>query len=221
MRPLPQKVVDGLKTKSDKIRALSKAGFARTEIAQFLQIRYQHVRSVLVADGTSAKPSSARPARTATSADSPPLFEDWAIERLLEAGFELVGECRSLRVDAFEFTDKAPQKPGVYVFAVDGIIMYVGLTRSSLRNRLGHYVYGHEQQKTSARVKGLILSALAAGHKVSVLVAAPPQLEWKGLPIDGAAGLETGLIGLIQPRWNQHGSRRGRGAADQFPPTAQ
>ncbi len=43
-------------TKSDKIRALSDAGFERADIARFLDIRYQHVRNVLV--GT-------RPARAA------------------------------------------------------------------------------------------------------------------------------------------------------------
>ncbi len=41
-------VVKGLKTKSDKIRALAKAGYARADIARFLDIRYQHVRNVLI-----------------------------------------------------------------------------------------------------------------------------------------------------------------------------
>lgn len=45
-------------TKSDKIRALSDAGFERADIARFLDIRYQHVRNVLV--GT-------RPARGASN----------------------------------------------------------------------------------------------------------------------------------------------------------
>jgi bifunctional DNA-binding transcriptional regulator/antitoxin component of YhaV-PrlF toxin-antitoxin module len=42
-------VVAGLKTKSAKIRALAKAGYARAEIARFLGIRYQHVRNVVLA----------------------------------------------------------------------------------------------------------------------------------------------------------------------------
>jgi len=40
-------VVVGLTTKSDKIRALNRAGFTRSHIADFLAIRYQHVRNVL------------------------------------------------------------------------------------------------------------------------------------------------------------------------------
>ncbi|HEX5479966.1 MAG TPA: hypothetical protein VFY79_09625 [Dehalococcoidia bacterium] len=37
-----------LVSKADKIRALGAAGYSRTEIAEFLGIRYQHVRNVLV-----------------------------------------------------------------------------------------------------------------------------------------------------------------------------
>lgn len=49
-------VTKDLTSKSDKIRALDEAGFARADIARFLDIRYQHVRNVLV---------SKRPARGA------------------------------------------------------------------------------------------------------------------------------------------------------------
>ena len=44
-------VVAGLTTKADKIRALFRAGYSRSEIAGFLDIRYQHVRNVLVQSG--------------------------------------------------------------------------------------------------------------------------------------------------------------------------
>ena len=44
---MPQ-IVSGLQTKSAKIRALHKAGYARSDIARFLGIRYQHVRNVLI-----------------------------------------------------------------------------------------------------------------------------------------------------------------------------
>lgn len=48
--PSMQEAAAGFRTKSDKIRALTKAGYSRTEIADFLGIRYQHVRNVLVND---------------------------------------------------------------------------------------------------------------------------------------------------------------------------
>ena len=51
-------IVEGLPTKSAKIRALDSAGHARADIARFLGIRYQHVRNVLVDDAR----KKARPA---------------------------------------------------------------------------------------------------------------------------------------------------------------
>lgn len=42
------RIVEGLPTKSGKIRALDAAGCKRADIARFLGIRYQHVRNVLV-----------------------------------------------------------------------------------------------------------------------------------------------------------------------------
>ena len=42
------RLVAGHMTKSDKIRALADAGYERADIARYLDIRYQHVRNVLV-----------------------------------------------------------------------------------------------------------------------------------------------------------------------------
>ena len=44
-------VAERLTTKADKIRALFRAGYSRSEIAEHLGIRYQHVRNVLVQSG--------------------------------------------------------------------------------------------------------------------------------------------------------------------------
>jgi hypothetical protein len=48
------RVTTGLVTKSAKIRALHKLGATRSEIANYLQIRYQHVRNVLVGPAPSS-----------------------------------------------------------------------------------------------------------------------------------------------------------------------
>jgi bifunctional DNA-binding transcriptional regulator/antitoxin component of YhaV-PrlF toxin-antitoxin module len=61
-----------LKTKSDKIRALGRAGYTRRQIADFLAISYQHVRNVLVDEarrtkaGLAARVPSMRPATPPT-----------------------------------------------------------------------------------------------------------------------------------------------------------
>lgn len=204
--PLPQKIVAGLTTKADKIRALDAAGFSRTEIAQFLNIRYQHVRNTLVAGPPKQKrsPNGSKPNVPRFSATLK-RAEPWPKEKLLAAGFELLGACALNDDGGFVYSDTAPTDAGVYAFAVDGTVKYVGLTRFGLRTRLGHYVYGHKAQKTSHRIKGLIMKALHSEHKVEVLIAQPPALEWNGLPVDGPSGLETGLIKLIRPEWNVQG----------------
>ena len=52
----PEDVTKDLRTKSAKIRALGQEGYSRTEIASFLEIRYQHVRKVLLdAENADAK----------------------------------------------------------------------------------------------------------------------------------------------------------------------
>ncbi len=59
-------VAHGLPTKAAKIRALDAAGYARADIARFLEIRYQHVRNVLLR-GT---PKTAQGAAAAVGARS-------------------------------------------------------------------------------------------------------------------------------------------------------
>ncbi len=44
-------VTKGLRTKSDKIRALAREGAATADIARYLGIKYQHARNVLVSSG--------------------------------------------------------------------------------------------------------------------------------------------------------------------------
>lgn len=50
----PDQIKQGLKTKSDKIQALALANYDRTEIAEYLNIRYLHVRKVLPDSGSAS-----------------------------------------------------------------------------------------------------------------------------------------------------------------------
>jgi hypothetical protein len=50
-RPPAGELTQGLTMKSDKIRALAQAGYDRTEISKIVDIRYQHVRNVLLQSG--------------------------------------------------------------------------------------------------------------------------------------------------------------------------
>ncbi|MQV31043.1 GIY-YIG nuclease family protein [Sinorhizobium meliloti] len=203
-----ERAIAGLETKSDKIRALAKAGYLRTEISSLLGIRYQHVRKVLVDAGiTEGLQKEIQLEREPVVVDveeregSSTATELTSWEVLLRAGFHFLGEWKP-EDDGFQLDATAPADKGVYAFIVDDVVRYVGLTQRGLRGRLNAYRRGYERQRTNARVKALILEALSSGKRVKVLVATPEDGSWNGIPIDTAAGLEAGLIAMIQPTWN-------------------
>jgi hypothetical protein len=199
-----EQAVEGLTTKSEKIRKLAQAGYLRTEIAELLGIRYQHVRKVLedagIAFGRQREVAFERTPVEITVEDEPKSETPWEV--LLRAGFSFLGEWTTDGDGEFRLDAQAPADAGVYAFVVDDLIKYVGLTQRGLRNRLDGYRRGYERQPTNARVKKLINAALAEGKRVKVLVATPEPQAWKGLPVNTAAGLEAGLIGQIRPKWN-------------------
>lgn len=65
-----------------------------------------------------------------------------------------------------------------------------------------NYRAGHVRQRTSHRVNAIIPEHIGAGTEVEIYLAMPPTTIWNGLPVTIAAGLEAGLIKLIQPPWN-------------------
>ncbi|MBI1651389.1 GIY-YIG nuclease family protein [Hyphomicrobium sulfonivorans] len=199
-------VVENLKTTSDKIRALLREGYLRTEIAQFLDIRYQHVRKVAVdagiEDGVHRGIAVVSKAKSISK-----VREDVAIEVLVDAGFEKVGTWVGDGVGGIALDTGAPRDAGVYAFVVQGLIKYVGVSRAGIRTRMANYRVGQKGQRTSARVNQIINEHVAAGTVVEVYVATPPALQWNGLPVVTAAGLEAGLIKMIQPPWNKAGMR--------------
>ena len=200
--------VQGMAKTSDKIRALARAGYKRTEISQLLGVRYQHVRKVLIDAGIEGGlQNDIELERLPVPVEAEPKIREQVSEDvLLRAGFRLLGEWVRLEEDEFELNARPPTDAGVYAFSVDGQIRYVGLTHQGLRRRLYGYRRGYVGQRTNARVKGLIAAALSAGQTVKVLVATPEVAEWNGLPVITAAGLEAGLIRMIRPDWNMLGA---------------
>lgn len=207
-RPPAEEVIRGLDTTSAKIRALAQAGYDRKEISKRLGIRYQHVRKVLVDAGiTGGLRRQVEAERdTIVVEAAPPSRETTSWEVLLSAGFQLVGEWKHDPETAIKLDAAAPAEPGVYAFVVDDVIAYVGLANNSLRTRFDQYRRGHKAQRTNARLKSLISKTLSDGRHVKILVAIPVPLEWHGLPVNVAAGLEAALIRMIRPAWNVTGA---------------
>lgn len=201
-------IIQGLTTTSAKIRALAEAGYDRTEISQSLGILYQHVRKVLldagITGGLRRQIVAEREPVLVDAEPAPREITSWDV--LLRAGFQLLGQWMQGAENAIRLDAKAPAAPGVYAFVLGDAVAYVGLTNNGLRTRLDQYRAGHKGQKTNARVKELIVKALADGQQVKVLVATPAPLEWHGLPMITAAGLEAGLIQMIRLAWNIMGA---------------
>lgn len=197
-------VVHGLDTKADKIRALLLEGYLRADVARFLQVRYQHVRGVAVAAGIDGGLQRGIEV-VARSKPVPKVPEDVAIDVLLDSGFARLGTWVADDAGGIALDTPAPRDAGVYVFVVDGLIKYIGVSRAGIRSRMSNYRAGQAGQKTSARVNQIIKDHVGAGTVVEIYVAHPPAIEWNGLPVVTAAGLEAGLIKMIQPPWNKMG----------------
>lgn len=197
-------VIAGLETKSEKIRALLHEGYMRTEVADFLNIRYQHVRKVAVDAGIEGGLQRGLVV-VPRSKPIPKVRADVAIDVLADAGFERLGMWVADGAGGIGLDTSAPRDAGVYVFVVDGLIKYIGVSRAGIRSRMSNYRLGQAGQKTSARVNQIINEHVKAGTVVEIYIAMPPALEWNGLPVITAAGLEAGLIKMIQPPWNKMG----------------
>jgi hypothetical protein len=125
------------------------------------------------------------------------------MDLLHQAGFVLLGEWighdEGIKLNFTPAKDAAT----VYAFIVDGELKYIGLTQNCFRVRMSGYRNGKATQRTNIRVRGLIRAALDSGSKVQVLAVAPnEEMQWRGLPINVAVGLEAGLIKKLKPIWN-------------------
>ncbi|WP_167480907.1 hypothetical protein [Mesorhizobium waimense] len=165
-------VIAGLETKSEKIRALLHEGYMRTEVADFLNIRYQHVRKVAVDAGIEGGLQRGLVV-VPKSKPIPKVRADVAIDVLADAGFERLGMWVADGAGGIGLDTSAPRDAGVYVFVVDGLIKYIGVSRAGIRSRMSNYRLGQAGQKTSARVNQIINEHVTAGTVVEIYIAMP------------------------------------------------
>ncbi len=191
-------------TKSEKIRALSGAGFGRTEIAKYLGITYQHVYNVL-AKLPKASDSKEAGSKSGSNSTKRKAHVELTSAHLCAAGFEAAAKW-VLDDKGIKLDRAVPSGQAVYAFAVAGIVKYVGVAKLDIKRRLYGYKVPGPTQKTNVRVRPLIRTALEQGSEVEILVAKPLGGEWNGLPIDQVAGLEAGLIRRFAPPWNVQGT---------------
>lgn len=99
-------------------------------------------------------------------------------------------------------TEVLPKGTGVYAFAKDGRVMYVGVATMGLAKRLYFYAKPGISQRTSLRLNETMRTELASVPHIDILIANPEDMEWNGLPVHGAAGLELGIIKKFALPWN-------------------
>jgi len=127
-------------------------------------------------------------------------------KRLFDGGFTEAGcwELNSAR--DLSHSISLPKSAGVYAFAVNGIVQYVGLASKSLHQRLGFYRKPGVSQRTNIRLNEVIRGELAKGTIVQILTAQPDDHQWNGFTVKGAEGLEAGLISEFDLPWNVRGA---------------
>ncbi len=193
---------------SENIRALARQGLSTAEIARRLGIRYQYAYNVLKAGG--ALPASSngdvmasRRLANAPSLQKPPL----AVDTLIAGGFTLASRWVLSSTTDLVLDRPLPKVVGVYAFAKDGIVVYVGVATMGLAKRLYFYGKPGASQRTSQRLNEIIKTELLTAVTIDVYIAVPPDFEWNSLPIHGSAGLELGLIKKYSLPWNMRSSR--------------
>jgi hypothetical protein len=191
-------------TKSDEIRELFKQGLSRSEIAKRLGIRYQHANNVLQRSGLLVATALSAPI---PSVPKPPVVPrpKMLASSLQLQGFVRLGLWQPEGIDGIRLDGAVPSKPGVYAFAVNDEVVYVGVSERNLRRRLYFYSKPGPRQKTSIRIKKLIREELAQGRSVSAYIVHPEGSEWNGINLPMDTAVEAGLIRAIQPIWNKMG----------------
>ncbi|MHA1600475.1 MAG: GIY-YIG nuclease family protein [Alphaproteobacteria bacterium] len=130
-------------------------------------------------------------------------------ERLIASGFALSARWKLQAKSRVQLIGEPPKQPGVYAFAVDGEVCYVGSARLGIAKRLRPYEITKDKTRPAFRIRTLIRKALKSGSEVTVLtIVNLKPIQQRGLPVDLIAGIEVGLIRKLQPKWN----RRERGA---------
>ena len=124
---------------------------------------------------------------------------------LVEAGFHVVGKWQT-SVERLTPPDGIPATRGVYAFAHNEEVLYVGLASRSLRQRLNFYARPGASQTTNIRLNAMIRDLSDQGAEVIVLIAQPEDQAWNGFRISGPEGLEAALIEDFSIPWNLKGS---------------
>lgn len=143
-------------------------------------------------------PSTGNESPKSSSTSKPTL----QVDELVRSGFAFSGRWILSQTGELSPDWPLPKDIGVYAFAKDGVVFYVGVATMGLAKRLYFYAKPGVTQRTSQRLNAIIKDELLKVPFIDIYTAVPPDLEWNGLPIHGSAGLELGLIKKFALPWN-------------------
>ena len=90
----------------------------------------------------------------------------------------------------------------------DGEVKYVGKTKQTLTQRFQGYTNPGNGQATNWKINCMVRQALKLGYKVeSYSFQDNTPLQWNGINLNIAAGIEDGVIAYWQPEWNEMRNR--------------
>ncbi|MCC5610766.1 GIY-YIG nuclease family protein [Nostoc sp. CHAB 5834] len=187
-------------SESEQIRELAVAGQTVAQIARILDIRYQFAYNVCQKAGLLNGPDDVAKSKAASLPEKTTLTAGM----LRLGGFETCGN--------FTLTTSGlalpivPKRSGVYAFVVDGVVQYVGVAARSLAQRLYGYARPGPSQITNQRLNELLIQLISEGSEIEIYHACPCDFEWNGFVVNGAVGLEAGIISSHLLPWNIRGA---------------
>lgn len=126
---------------------------------------------------------------------------------LFSLGFEKVGYW-NISNDSLDFhlSKHQREKEVLYAFISDQNVLYIGKTVRTLQQRLYGYKNPGPSQRTNIKNHDRIKESIADRSKIDIYVFTPKDdVEYKGIKLTLAAGLEDNLIRKLRPSWNQAG----------------
>jgi hypothetical protein len=189
---------------AENIRTLARQGLSVADIARQLGIRYQHAYKVLRDGGLLPGTRSTVATEVEMPSRAPfPAKPPLPVEELVAGGFAFSGRWILSDAGELKLDGSLVKDAGVYAFAVEGVVIYVGVSTKSLADRLKLYAKPGSSQSTNLRLNGIIKDELHTFPFIEIYTATPPDSEWNGLPVSGTSGLEQGLIRKYALPWNK------------------
>lgn len=126
------------------------------------------------------------------------------LQTLIDLGFEMAGEWQLLRtMVTCSLTRHATESSILYAFVSSERVLYIGKSVRTLSQRMYQYQKPGPTQRTNIRNHANIKQILELSESVQIYAFAPKeQLDYRGIPVSLAAGLEDTLISRLKPVWN-------------------